>query len=72
MLTNLHNRSKQSHFPAQIYQVSHCLLSLIGQLTIRPKDSCVSGSLPEKTGSVGRLYFFLFSSPEPKAHKVSL
>ena len=38
-VTNLHNRSKQSHFPAQIHQVSHCLLSIIGQLSIIHRSS---------------------------------
>ena len=39
MVTNLHNLSKQSHFPAQINQVSHCLLSIIGQLSIIHRSS---------------------------------
>ena len=31
MVTKLHNRSKQSHFPARINKMSLCLLSIIGQ-----------------------------------------
>ena len=34
MVTKLHNRSKQSHFPAQIHHVLLCLLSKIGQSSI--------------------------------------
>ena len=35
MVTKLHNRSKQSHFPAHLHQLSLCLLSMIGgQLSI--------------------------------------
>ena len=34
MVTKLHNRSKQSHFPAHLHQLSLCLLSIIGQLSI--------------------------------------
>ena len=34
MVTKLHNRSKQLHFPAQIHQLSLCLLYIIGQSSI--------------------------------------
>ena len=47
---------------AQKLKILTCLLFKI-HFTLnqaKKKNSCVSGSLPEKTGSVGRLYFFFF------------
>ena len=65
MVTKLHNRSKQSHFPVQIHHMSLCLLSirpyffLILGLRIFFQNIKVGGGKKIKIKIYKKIFFYL-------------